>query len=190
MSYRYEIRLSGDIGHGLTMIGKILAEAAAIYDDQNAVQSQSYGEESRGEANRSEVIISDQEIIFPKVEKPDLLLCLSQIAYDRYNADLKPGGILLIDSHKVVDVPQKHKRMYDFPFFRRAKKEFGDESFAGVIALGIIAHYIKIISPRAIQLALMARIPKGTEEVSEKALKLGYQMAKQWRRVSSAPHQA
>ena len=88
MGYRYEIRLSGDVGHGLILIGKILAEAAAIYDGLNAIQTQSYGEEARGEANRSEVIISDQDIIFPKVERPDLLLCLSQVAHDRYIDEL------------------------------------------------------------------------------------------------------
>ena len=67
MSYRYEIRLSGEGGQGLVLAGKILAEAAAIYDDKNATQSQSYGPEARGGASRSEVIISDEEIDYPVV---------------------------------------------------------------------------------------------------------------------------
>ncbi|MCK5452916.1 MAG: 2-oxoacid:acceptor oxidoreductase family protein, partial [Calditrichia bacterium] len=115
MGYRYELRLSGDVGHGLTLIGKILAEAAAIHDGLNAIQTQSYGEEARGEANRSEVIISDQDIVFPKVERPDLLLCLSQVAHDRYIDELKGDGILVIDSRRVLDYSSDHTKLYCFP---------------------------------------------------------------------------
>ena len=58
MSFRYEIRLSGEGGQGLVLAGKVLTEAAAIYEDMNATQSQSYGPEARGGASRSEVIRS------------------------------------------------------------------------------------------------------------------------------------
>ena len=74
MSFRYEVRLSGEGGQGLVLAGKVLAEAAAIYDDMNATQSQSYGPEARGGASRSEVIISDEDIDYPKAVNIDLLL--------------------------------------------------------------------------------------------------------------------
>jgi 2-oxoglutarate ferredoxin oxidoreductase subunit gamma len=178
MSFRYEIRLSGDVGHGLILIGKVLAEAAAIYENLNAIQSQSYGEEARGEANRSEVIISDGDILFPKVEKPDLLLCLNQVACTTYMKELKPGGVLITDSTRVIDFPVKKKRIFKFPIFQEAMKQFGAESMASVIALGIVASFVSVITPRAVKLALMARIPKGMETVNEEALKLGYKLAK------------
>ena len=178
MSFRYELRLSGDVGHGLILIGKILAEAAAIYDELNAVQTQSYGEESRGEANRSEVIISDQDITFPKVERPDLLLCLSQVAYNRYFDQLKSDGILVLDSSRVLDYSEEQDHLYSFPIFQTALDQFGNESLASVIALGIVSDLLGVVSPRAVHLAMRARIPKGTEEVNEQALRLGYQMAK------------
>ena len=179
MGYRYELRLSGDVGHGLIIIGKILAEAAAIYDGLNAIQTQSYGEEARGEANRSEVIISDEDIIFPKVERPDLLLCLSQVAHDRYFDELKKDGILVIDSQRVLDYSDDHTRLYGLPVFQTALDEFHDESMASTIALGVIADLLEVVSPRAINMAMRARIPKGSEELNEKALKLGYQLAKE-----------
>lgn len=179
MSFRYEIRLSGDVGHGLILIGKILAEAAAIYDGLNAIQTQSYGEEARGEANRSEVIISDKDIVFPKVENPDLLLCLSQVAHDRYIDQLKANGILIVDSNRVPDISNENKKVFQFPVFQSALDQFKNEELASTIALGIVADLLEIVSPRAIHLALMTRIPKGTEEINEKALKLGYQLAKQ-----------
>jgi 2-oxoglutarate ferredoxin oxidoreductase subunit gamma len=177
MSSRYEIRLSGDIGDGLILIGKVLAEAAAIYDGLNAVQSQSYGEEARGEANRSEVIISDEEIFFPKVERPDLLLCFNQVAYYRYCNDVKPDGIIVTDSSRVLDISMDHEYLYDFPIVSTAVKQFGNEPMAAIVALGIVADFVEMVSPRAIHMALTTRIPKGTEKTYEEALKLGYKLA-------------
>ena len=78
MSFREEIRLSGSGGQGLILVGKVLAEAAAIYDGLNATQSQSYGPEARGGASRSEVIISDGNIEYPNAETLDILLDITQ----------------------------------------------------------------------------------------------------------------
>ena len=181
MSFRYEVRLSGDVGHGLIMVGKILAEAAAIYDNHNAIQSQSYGEESRGEANRSDVIISDGEIIYPKVENPDILLCLTQTAYDKYIHSLKPKGILIVDSLKISNLTSKPEGTHDFPIFLMSKEQFGSETYAGIISMGLISDFLKVISPTALQQALLSRIPKGSEKLNERAFKLGIRMAKEER---------
>src|SRR5210317_2115900 len=105
MSLHYEIRLSGAGGQGLILIGKILAEAAAIYDDMNATQSQSYGPEARGGASRSEVIISDEDIDYPKAVNIDLLLALTQESVSKYYGDLKDGGIMLVDEDACQDLP-------------------------------------------------------------------------------------
>ena len=77
MAKRWEIRLSGTGGQGLILAGIILAEAAII-DGFNAVQSQSYGPEARGGASKAEVIISDEEINYPKIGNAGILLAMSQ----------------------------------------------------------------------------------------------------------------
>jgi len=92
-----EIRLSGSGGQGLILAGIILAEGA-ILSKLNAVQSQSYGPEARGGASKSEVILCDEEINFPKVRQPDMLLSLTQKSYNEYSKDLKEDGILIVDS--------------------------------------------------------------------------------------------
>ena len=96
----------------------------------------------------------------------------------RYIKELKPGGVLITDSTRVIDFPIKHKRMFKFPIFQEAMKQFENESMACVIALGIVASFVNVVTPRAVKLALMARIPKGMENVNEEALKLGYKLAK------------
>jgi len=178
MSFRYEIRLSGEGGQGLVLAGKILAEAAAIYDNKNATQSQSYGPEARGGASRSDVIISDDEIDYPKAIDIDLLLALTQESCNRYVKDLKDDGIIIVDTQAVTDIPDKISRVFKVPLLEIAKKEVGKAMVANIVALGIIASLIKIISEDAIESAILARVPKGTENMNLKAFKVGIERGK------------
>lgn len=178
MALRYEVRLSGEGGQGLVLAGKVLAEAAAIYDDKNATQSQSYGPEARGGASRSEVIISDEEIDYPKAVNIDLLLAFTQESCDKYVGDLKENGILLIDSGAVERVPEGRYKIYKLPIVEIAKREAGRGLVANIVALGIITAISGIVSQAAIEAAIKARVPKGTEDLNIKAFKAGLEEGK------------
>src|SRR6185369_12593623 len=108
---RYELRFSGAGGQGLITAGIIMAKAASIYEGKQAVQSQSYGPEARGGASKSEVIISDGPIDYPKITKCDALLAMTQEAANKYSHDLKEGGVLLIDSDLVKNIPAGNFKM-------------------------------------------------------------------------------
>ena len=179
MSFRYEIRLSGEGGQGLVLVGKILAEAAAIYEGINATQSQSYGPEARGGASRSEVILSDEDIDFPKATQLDLLLALTQEACDRYVGDLKADGVLLIDSDAVAAVPEGSFHVWAAPIIRSAKEQLQRTIVANIVALGIITRIAKVVSESSVREAILTRVPKGTEEINLKAFELGLAMAEQ-----------
>lgn len=181
MSFRYEIRLSGEGGQGLVLAGKVLAEAAAIYDNLNATQSQSYGPEARGGASRSEVIISDDEIDYPKAVSLDILLALTQESCTRYWKDLKADGILLVDEDAVKDIPQGLFQVFRVPVTRIAEQEVGKALVANIVSLGIITGLSKIVSREAVEAAILARVPKGTEELNMKALQAGLQAAEKLR---------
>lgn len=173
MSFRYEIRLSGAGGQGLILVGKILAEAAAIYDEKNATQSQSYGPEARGGASRSEVIISDGDIDYPKATHIDLLLAMTQEAVDKYADDVKSNGVIIVDSGFVKKSPQGEFNVYAFPMTTMAEEKVGKKIVANIIALGAIERLSRVISEDAIINAIRTRVPKGTEELNIKAFKLG-----------------
>jgi len=177
MSFRYEIRLSGAGGQGLILVGKIIAEAAAIYDEKNATQSQSYGPEARGGASKSEVIISDDDIDYPKATNIDLLLAMTQEASDKYAGDVKPGGIIIADSGFVEKLPEGDFKVYPFPITRIAEEMLGKKISANIVALGIIHTLSGIISEEAIINAIRARVPKGTEEINIQAFRLGQEQA-------------
>jgi 2-oxoglutarate ferredoxin oxidoreductase subunit gamma len=176
MTERYEIRLSGSGGQGLVTAGIILAEAAGVYEGKFVCHSQSYGPEARGGASKSEVIICDEEIDYPKAIKPDVLLAMNQSACDTYLFDRKPGGKLIVDTTLVRQLPTT--KAIGIPFTRIARTEIGTETVANIVALGALAVITKVVSPKNLEAAVLARVPAGTEERNKRALAAGFNMAR------------
>lgn len=178
MSSRYELRFSGAGGQGLITAGIILAEAAAIVEGQHAVQSQSYGPEARGGASKSEVIISNEPIDYPKATSVDACLALTQEAADKYAIGIKPGGMLLIDSDFVKREPQGDFKTIKFPIISTAKNEVGREIVANVVALGAMVALTGIVSRESGEQAVIARVPEAFIELNKKAYNTGYEKVK------------
>ena len=175
MDKRIEIRLAGEGGQGMILAGIILAEAAAIYDGKQATQTQSYGPEARGGASRSEVVISDGEIDHPEVLSPDVVLTLSQEAYQKFAKTVNNNGLLIVDEDRV-------QASDDFsgikiPVARIAHETTGKAITANTVALGVLVGLTNVVSREAIEKAVAARAPKGTEEMNRKALQAGFAAA-------------
>ena len=169
---RYEFRLAGEGGQGMILAGVILAEAAAVYDRMNAVQTQSYGPEARGGASRSEVIIARGQIDYPKVMAADLLLCMSQEACDKFYGAVKDNSCILVDSTSVSRMPSH--RGIAVPISEIAQKTTGRRITASIVALGMIAGLTHVVSLDAMGAAVRERVPRGTEEMNLKALRAGF----------------
>ncbi len=173
---RWELRLSGSGGQGIITGGIILAEAA-ILDGKNALQTQAYGPEARGGASKAEIIISDEEISFPKVECCDLLLSLTQISCDKYIHTLKKDGILVID--KSVEFPQiKEIRVYSLDILNTASEKLGRAMVANIVALGAINKITRMVTEDSLEKAVLSRVPKATLELNKTALAEGYNLVK------------
>lgn len=174
VSYRLELRLSGTGGQGLILAGILLAEAAGVYEGKHVVQTQSYGPEARGGASRSDVIISDQEILFPEVEQPDILLCMSAESCRRYSGQVKPGGTIIVDPLYVSEVSSPGALVYRVETTRLAD-ELGRRIVANVVALGAVAALTGVVGHDALERAVLRRAPRGTEELNRRALEAGFQ---------------
>lgn len=174
---RQELRLTGSGGQGLILAGIILAEAA-LYDGLNVVQSQSYGPEARGGSSKAEVIISKDEINYPKVNECDVMLTLTQDACDKYINSLKPGGILIIDKSISNGVERDDIIIYSVPIMETALNKLGKPMVANIIALGSIYELTKIVSRESLERAVCDRVPRGTEELNRKALEEGFNLIK------------
>lgn len=161
----------------MILAGVILAEAAAIYDGKNAIQTQSYGPEARGGACKSEVIISDEEIDYPKATHIDLFLALTQESCDKYIHELKKGGLLVVDSFTVERIPEGDFQLFRLPIIETARERIGKLIVANIIALGAITGISQIVSRQAMEKAILARVPKGSENLNMAALAAGYELA-------------
>jgi len=171
---KLEICLAGSGGQGLILAGKILAEALALYGGKNTVQTQSYGPEARGGASRSEIIVSDEEIDYPKVTKPDLLLALNQESITRYLPNLKAGGTLVIDPFGVKEAPKGNFKVYSIDVTHLAKSELGKIIFGNIIALGAIAAITNLIPRETLEKGVLKYVPEATRDLNKKALEIGY----------------
>jgi 2-oxoglutarate ferredoxin oxidoreductase subunit gamma len=172
---RYEVRLAGEGGQGMILAGVILAEAAVVYDGLNAVQTQSYGPEARGGASRSEVIIAKGEIDYPKVMIPDLLLCMSQEACDKFYSQVKDEGCIIVDSSNVSRVPSH--RAIAVPISDIAEQTTGRRITASMVALGLVSGLSGLVTRDSLKMAMGERVPAGTEEINSKALAAGFEEA-------------
>jgi 2-oxoglutarate ferredoxin oxidoreductase subunit gamma len=163
---RKEIRICGFGGQGIILAGVILGEAATRAGFK-AVQTQSYGPESRGGAARSEVVISDGEIDYPRVTKADVIVALSQPSYDKYAGDLAEGGVVVVDEDLVEAVGARGR-----PFQRVAEK-VGNKIVTNIVMLGYLAALTEIVPADALEKTVLDNVPKGTEELNRQALAAG-----------------
>lgn len=166
------MRLSGSGGQGMILASVIFAEAIAKSDERNVVQTQSYGPEARGGASKSDVVISANEIYYPKAMKLDLLLCMTQESMDKYFTDLKPNGTLVVDTTLITEIPTED--FYGLPFTQLAREDAGHVMVANVIALAAIAELTGLVSRDALTGAVLKRAPRGTEEKNKKAIEIGF----------------
>jgi len=183
-SKKQEIRLGGSGGQGIIMAAIVLAEAAGIFDGHQVSQTQSYGPEPRGGVCKSEVVISDTPIDYPKVTRPDYLLAMNQASVNTYFKDLKESGLLIVDSTFVDTLPTG--KAVSIPFTKIARERFGTDMVANMVALGALVHLSGCVSMDSIEAAVKARVPAGTEDLNINALRAGVEPAREFN-VSALP---
>lgn len=184
---RLEIVISGSGGQGMILAGRILAEAATIYDKKEAVMTQSYGPEARGGASRAEIIISNSSIDYPKVMSTDILLVMTQEALDKYASMLNPKqGLLIVDETFIKHVPSQFKNVFKAPFSSLAMKLLDAQIVANIIALGSLSAITGAVSREALIKAVLARVPDKIIVLDRMAVDAGYKVAEdsdfKWKR--------
>jgi 2-oxoglutarate ferredoxin oxidoreductase subunit gamma len=167
---------SGSGGQGVITAAIILAEAAVLYENLMAVQSQSYGPEARGGATRSDVVISDTEVHYPKVIQPNLLVCLTQEAYNQFYPIIRPGGLLITDTRfvktqKKVDALQK-----ELPMYETTMEKIGKPIVFNICMLGAVIGLTDLVRSNSVIKVLQNRIPSGFLDINREALNLGIEL--------------
>ncbi len=168
---RKEIICVGSGGQGIILGGHILAEAAGIYDGMDVANSGRYGAAARGGVTVSEIVISDEEIDYPKVIRADCMICLSQEGYDTYKHVLKKEGILIADSFYVRKTEHENTKLV--PLSDIVRQKSGREIGTNIAALGAFTRITGMVSENAIREAVKKMVPRGTEDFNLRILNIG-----------------
>ena len=178
MSEVKQIRFCGLGGQGIVLAGTILGHAA-INDGRWVTGSNSYGAEARGSACRAGVIISDEPAIFPHVIMPDILVAMSQDAYDKYIKDVRmDGGVVIYDEQMVSPEEINGLEQLSFPTTAVATKELGNKLVANMVISGVVVEMTKIVSPNAFISAIEKHIPQRFKTLNLKAADLGFELGR------------
>lgn len=168
---KQEVILSGFGGQGIVLAGRILGMAAALGDKRESTLVQSYGPESRGGTCCAQVIVNDEVIRFPYVKDADVLVCMSQSAYEKYTVQLKPEGFLITDKDLVT--PDGSRESFPIPATRMAE-ELGRKMMANIIMVGFFTAVTGVVSRKAAKDAVLLSVPRGTEEMNSQAFAKGF----------------
>jgi 2-oxoglutarate ferredoxin oxidoreductase subunit gamma len=168
---------SGSGGQGVITAAIIFAEAAVIHEGLNAAQSQAYGAAARGGSTRTDIIISQEEINYPKVIQPNVLVCLTQDAYANYATIIRPGGLLLTDARFVKTQRKVDARQVELPMYRQVLDTIGKPIVFNICMLGAVVALTELVRPESIMKVLEQRIPTGFVDMNRQALELGLELA-------------
>ncbi|HTT24030.1 MAG TPA: 2-oxoacid:acceptor oxidoreductase family protein [Candidatus Sulfotelmatobacter sp.] len=169
-----EIRIAGFGGQGVILSAVVLGKAASIYENGFATMTQNFGPEARGGACSAQLVISDAPVLYPYVTHPDIMVIMSQEAYNRFAAELKPGGTLIIEEDLVrVSNVNLDKKVYSIPATRFAE-ELGKRMVLNSVMVGFFSAVTKLLSPDAVRKAVADSVPSSFRELNLKAFDRGY----------------
>ena len=166
-----EIRICGFGGQGVILAGFIIGKAAAVFMDYNAVQSQSYGPEARGGAARSEVIISDEKIGYPRPTSVDVLVAMSQESFDAYRNDIRDDTRIVIDP----DLVTKHNigRPVYKVYAQQIAETLGNKIVTNIVMVGAATSILNLLEPDAVKKAVIDSVPSRFKEMNITAFERG-----------------
>lgn len=174
---RVEVRISGMGGQGIVTMGFVIGRAAALHDKKDVVMTEAYGPEIMGGFSKANVIIADDEIDYPLIDYPHVLIVMSQDGWERDGSCVRENGLVIYEETLVDPGDPPMIRCVPIPAIRIAD-ELGKRVVANVIMMGAFQSITNIISKNALERSLLKRIPKGTEELNMIALKKGHDAGK------------
>jgi 2-oxoglutarate ferredoxin oxidoreductase subunit gamma len=169
-----EIRIAGFGGQGVILSAVVLGKAASIYENGFATMTQNFGPEARGGACSAQLVISDSPVLYPYVTRPDIMVILSQEAYNRFAPELKSGGMLIVEEDLVrVSNMNRDKQVYAIPATRFAE-ELGKRMVLNSVMVGFFTAVTRLLGADAVRKAVADSVPPAFRELNLKAFEKGY----------------
>ena len=175
---RTEIRITGFGGQGVVLSGHILGRACAIEAGQHSTMIQSFGPEARGSACSSTLVVSDSEVLYPYIHRPDIFVVMSSEGYEKYRDELKEDGVLIYESDLVKPTFKEGQRAFGVPSTRIAES-LGRAIVQNIVMVGFVTGVTELVPREAMREAVEHSVPPGTEELNLAAFDKGLEYADQ-----------
>jgi len=174
-----QVRISGFGGQGVVLAGVLLGEAGVI-DGRQVAGSNSYGAQARGSGCKSEIVFSEGLIDFPHLTTTDILIAMSQGAYDLNWRDVKEKfGLILYDRNLVTPKEALGLKQVGFPATELALKKLRNKQMANLILLGVLVEMTRVVSSKAIRKAIALHVNERLRPLNLKALRIGMALGRQ-----------
>ncbi len=140
--------IAGFGGQGVLTLGKLLC-MSALSEGRQVTYLPSYGSEVRGGTANCQVVISPHAISSPLVERPDSLIILNTLSYERFAPVIKPGGLIVLNSSGTDTdgaAPPEDVRVLSLPAAELAA-DMGSVKVTNVIMLGAYLAVLPLVRP-------------------------------------------
>jgi len=177
---RTEIMISGSGGQGIVLSGAVLSQALML-GGYEVASTYTYGPEARLGSSRSEVIVSDEPIDYPKVSKPDYWIAMNQASLNTFSKRFDISKtVLLIDvsNVKFMDIVKgKARRIVEIPATDIAES-LGSKIAANMVMLGVLVGISGLIKLEELIKGIEEVVRREFVEINAKAAERGYNEAK------------
>jgi 2-oxoglutarate ferredoxin oxidoreductase subunit gamma len=170
---RTEIRITGFGGQGVILAGHVIGRACAVEAGKHATMIQSFGPEARGSACSATLAVSDGEVLYPYIHRPDIFVVMSAEGYERHADELKDDGVLVYEKDLVQPTPGPRQQAFGVSSTRIAEEQ-GRAIVQNIVMLGFFAAATRIVSREAMRSAVRGSVPAGTEELNLRAFDAGW----------------
>lgn len=176
-----EIIIGGFGGQGVMSMGQLLAYAGMM-EDKNVSWIPSYGPEMRGGTANCSVTISDAPVSSPLITEPHTLIVLNRPSLEKFEQDVQPGGLLLINS-SLIDIEPKRQdlKILKIPASEIANEKLHNGHVANMIILGAFVEITKAVSIDSVISALKKVLPEYRHKLiplNRQALEIGSELAR------------
>jgi 2-oxoglutarate ferredoxin oxidoreductase subunit gamma len=155
----------------------VVGRAAAVNEGRHATLNQAFGPEARGSACSAQLVVSDEPVMYPYVHGTDILVAMSQDAYQRFVDEVRDGGIVVVDDSLVTPVATDRVRIVAAPA-TRAAEGLGKRITANMVMAGVFTATTQAVSPEAMRAAIRESVPGGTEELNLAAFERGLEIGR------------
>lgn len=168
-----EIRVTGFGGQGVVLLAYVIGRAVAIDAGRHSTMIQTFGPEARGSTCSATLVLSDREVLYPYIRRSDVLVVMSNDAYDKYRDELAPDGILVYENSLVHPTPPPGQRAFGAPSSRIAES-LKRPIVGNMVMLGVVTAATGIVSRALMREAVKGSVPAGTEEINLQGFDAGW----------------